>query len=241
MCSVTFCPRRGGYIVGMNRDENLARVRGLPPARADFGDVCVLHPREPAGGTWISVNDRGVVFALVNWYAVTARAPRPVVSRGEVVSAMRDALTSSESGIRFGRLDLPRMDPFRLVGLFPEERLAVEWRWDVRHPTRTTHAWTPMQWLSSGHDEPAAQQVRGGTFESVRDEPDAGSVPWLRRLHASHAPERGPFSTCMHRTDAATVSYTEIEVDAGSVRMDHSNEALCCGAVVSTKTLRRIL
>lgn len=240
MCSVTFWPRRGGYIVGMNRDENLARVRGLPPARADVGDVQVLHPSEPAGGTWISVNDRGVSFALVNWYSVTARAPQPVVSRGEVVPAMRDASTSVGSGDRFDRLDLARMDPFRLIGFFPEEHLAVEWRWDTRVPSRTTHAWTPMQWLSSGHDEPSAQRIRGGTFGAVRDEPDAGSVPWLRRLHASHAPERGPFSTCMHRADAGTVSYTEIEVDEVSARMDHSTEALCCGAVVSTGTLRRI-
>ncbi len=119
MCSVTFWPRRGGYIVGMNRDESLARVRGLPPARADAGEVHVLHPREPAGGTWISVNDRGVAFALVNWYAITARAPRPVVSRGEVVAAMRAALTSAGAGDRFGRLGLARMDPFRLIGFFP--------------------------------------------------------------------------------------------------------------------------
>jgi hypothetical protein len=52
--------------------------------------------------------------------------------------------------------------------------------------------------------------------------------------------DRGPFSTCMHRTDAATVSYTAIEVDDVSVRMDQSTEALCRGAVVSTGTLRRI-
>ena len=43
----------------------------------------------------------------------------------------------------------------------------------------------------------------------------------------------------MHRT-AATVSYTEVEVDHGSVRMDHSTEALCRGAVGSTGALRRI-
>ena len=132
------------------------------------------------------------------------------------------------------------MDPFRVIGFFADDLDLVEWRWDVRELVRIQHDWSPMQWLSSGHDEPAAQQVRGGTFDSVRDEPDAGSVPWLRRLHGSHAPERGPFSTCMHRTDATTVSYTEIEVDDGSARMDHSTEALCCGAVLSSETMSRI-
>ena len=30
-------------------------------------------------------------------------------------------------------------------------------------------------------------------------------------LHRSHAPTRGPFSLCMHRDDASTVSYTKVQ------------------------------
>jgi hypothetical protein len=55
-----------------------------------------------------------------------------------------------------------------------------------------------------------ASKVRGNTsFEAWRRR-DAASAEWLRGLHASHSPTRGSFSICVHRPDAATVSYTEV-------------------------------
>ena len=44
--------------------------------------------------------------------------------------------------------------------------------------------------------------------KAARNQKFEGRLNWLRRLHRSHLPERGPFSICMHRSDAATVSYT---------------------------------
>ncbi len=230
MCSVTFWPRRRGFVLGMNRDEQRSRVAGLPPAGFILGERMVVHPREPHGGTWISVNDRGVCFGLVNWYAIPARAPLPTVSRGEVVLAVRTCDTGSEAGAQIAALPLPRMNPFRLVGYFEAEQRVVEWRWDGRELTVTHHPWSAGQWLSSGFDEPTAQRLRSAAYQRVVSEPDAGSVEWLRRLHGSHEPECGPFSICMHRDDAATVSYTEVDVGAGGVVMRHCNGPVCAGA-----------
>jgi hypothetical protein len=228
MCSVTFWPRRRGYLLAMNRDEQRTRITGLPPGRFAVGDRTVAHPREPGGGTWISVNDRGAAFALVNWYAIPLGASRPVASRGEVVLALRDCTDSDGAAARLRQLPLPRMNPFRVIGIFESERLAHEWRWDLRELACLRHDWAPRQWLSSGHNELAAQKIRAATFESVRAEDDAGSVTWLRRLHASHGPEPGPFSICMHRAEAATVSYTEIEVTGTTADMRHCGGSPCC-------------
>jgi hypothetical protein len=213
----------------MNRDEQRSRIAGLPPARFVLGERIVVHPREPAGGTWISVNDHGVCFALVNWYAIPARAPLPTVSRGEVVLAVRACGTGAEAEDQVAALHLPRMNPFRLVGFFEAEQRVVEWRWDGRELTVTRHPWSAGQWLSSGHDEPTAQRFRSAAYQGVLSESDAGSVEWLRRLHESHEPECGPFSTCMHRDDAATVSYTEVDVGEAGVVMRHCNGPLCAG------------
>jgi hypothetical protein len=49
----------------------------------------------------------------------------------------------------------------------------------------------------------------------------------LRRLHRSHSPEAGPFSTCMHRSDAATVSYTEITAFSRKARLRYHAAAPC--------------
>ena len=229
MCSVTFWPRRRGFVLGMNRDEQRSRVAGQPPARFILGERTVVHPREPAGGTWISVNDHGVCFALVNWYAIPARAPLHTVSRGEVVLAVRACGTGAEAEDQVAALPLPRMNPFRLVGFFEAEQRVVEWRWDGRERAAIHHPWSARQWLSSGFDEPTAQRRRSAAYQRALSEPDTGSTEWLRRLHGSHEPDRGPFSTCMHRSDAATVSYTEVEVGEAEVVMRHCNGPLCVG------------
>lgn len=233
MCSVTFWPQGDRYLLAMNRDELLSRVAGLPPARSVVGSRIVVHPSEPGGGTWISVNDRGVSIALVNWYEIPTRAPEPTASRGGVVWTLRDCLRSSEALSRLHQLPLSRMNPFRAVGVFPAERVVHEWRWNQRELTSRIHPWSPGQWLSSGYDEPAAQRIRAAAFESMRTDSDAGSTNWARRLHASHAPERGPFSTCMHRADAETVSYTEVEVQNHSLCMRYHNSCLCSRRALS--------
>src|SRR5207245_803188 len=60
MCTITFIARRNGYALGMNRDERLTRVAGLPPRLTLLNGRAILAPREPSGGTWIGVNDTGV-------------------------------------------------------------------------------------------------------------------------------------------------------------------------------------
>ena len=67
----------------------------------------------------------------------------------------------------------------------------------------------------------------GATFHFATKQKSFGTLDWLRRLHRSHAPACGPFSTCMHRTDAATVSYAEISVSIGLATMRHSPGSLC--------------
>ncbi|HAB17505.1 MAG TPA: hypothetical protein PLX89_08390 [Verrucomicrobiota bacterium] len=229
MCSVTFWPKPSGYLLGMNRDESLRRASGLPPAQFIEGRRRGAHPSEPNGGTWISLNDRCVGFALINWYAIQARAPRPAISRGEIVKSLRGFESPESAADGLAKLPLERMDAFRLLGFFPERRLAREWRWNLESLSGVPHEWSPTQWCSSGFDEPTAQQVRRATFESMRMERDAGTLLWLRRLHGSHSPGRGPFSICMHRPDAATVSYTELDVGAGSSVMRYCSGPLCCG------------
>ncbi len=232
MCSLTFWPLTNGYRLGMNRDEQRHRVRGLPPERVRIGERSVLHPSEPGGGTWISLNDRGVAFALLNAYSI----PSPVRhdghfrSRGEVIPALCDATCSREAMEAMERLEhlsLQTTRPFRLFGFFEMGRDVVEWTWDgqeletVRHPTK------PSAWHSSGHQEPEARRIRGETVQSYMNDPDAGTSRWLRRVHSSHSPVSGPFSICMHRDDAATVSYTEIEATADGLFLRHHPGPLC--------------
>lgn len=233
MCTVTFWPHPRGYRLAMNRDEQRSRPAGLPPRLHPTRTGTAVHPSEPGGGTWISLNDHGVTFALLNGYSPSTprvAATRPRVSRGEVVRQLRHVIDSSELPEILARLPLSQMPSFRLIAVLSAERRLIEWAWDGRDFQPRLHAWRPGQWISSGFDEPRARQARSQVFQQRSRDPFAGSLDWLRALHRSHEPAPGPFSTCMHRPDAITVSYTEIEVDPEVVRLAHLPHAPCQSA-----------
>ena len=96
MCTVSLIARKRGYALAMNRDEKLSRVAGLPPKLRVVAGRKILGPSEPGGGTWIALNDAGITFALINWYAIKARVKTNPISRGDVVNAVC-ATTSSAS------------------------------------------------------------------------------------------------------------------------------------------------
>ena len=227
MCTVSFIARKKGYALAMNRDEQLSRVTGLPPTEKVVGGRAVLAPSEPGGGTWIALNDAGVSFALINWYSLPARVPGQNISRGQVVNMTSAATIPGQAAVALTELPLRQINPFRLIGIFPARNKIIEWRWDLKKLTPINHSWKSQQWISSGLDEPTAQSIRSQTFRQAWQQASAGSLPWLRRLQRSHVPERGPFSVCMHRADAATVSCTLISVQPGMSVMRHAIGAPC--------------
>ena len=229
MCTVTFIARKRGYLLGMNRDEKLQRPEGLPPRKLPKNGRTVIGPSEPTGGTWISLNHSGVTFALINWYSVGAMVAKAPVSRGSVVRAV-EAETSTQCAFNvISQLPLKQINPFRLVGIFLAEKQVCEWRWDLNMLVCRKHEWESRQWISSGHDEITAQNIRTQTFRAALNQRTAGSAEWLRRLHRSHGPAPGPFSICMHRADAATVSYTEIIATTRQAKMSYYQSAPCGG------------
>jgi hypothetical protein len=211
----------------MNRDEKLTRPAGLPPKEKRLNGRGVISPSEPGGGTWIAVNDHGATLALINWYSITARVDGKGVSRGEVVDSASAAILPSSADDALHGLPLNRINPFRLIGVFPTTSEIVEWRWNLKQLVRKNLPWKSQQWISSGFDESIAQRARGRTFRQAQKQESAGNLDWLRRLHRSHAPETGPFSTCMHRADAVTVSYTEISVSPREAWMRYHAGAPC--------------
>ena len=205
----------------MNRDEKLTRIAGLPPQLHKIDHCAVLYPSEPGGGTWISLNDTGVTLALINWYSVNQSVVAGVVSRGQVVTSVGTAREKNQVDAAIARLPLAKMNPFRLIGILPAMNEVFEWRWDLIKLECNQHAWQQQQWISSGFDEPKAQQIRSATFRRAQTQNSTGTLAWLRRLHRSHHPDCGAFSTCMHRADAATVSTTEIVVSSARATMRH--------------------
>jgi hypothetical protein len=237
MCTVTFIPRRGGYALGMNRDEQLTRETALPPTRKRIEGREVVFPCEPSGGTWIGLNDSGVCLALINWYSAPGRVETRLVSRGDVVKSALRSEDPQAVDEALAEQPLRRVNPFRLIGVFPGSRRVMEWSWDLKRLARREHAWKSGVWISSGFDERGAQRSRGKVFAGALKRGRPGTLAWLGRLHRSHEPERGPYAICMHREDAATVSYTEVVVSGGCGILSYSPGPPCGGAPVSRHRL----
>ena len=237
MCTISFAPTSGGFYLAMNRDEKRSRPVAVPPEIVSVGERRAILPRDPKGGTWVSVNDVGVCLALINWHGIERNPVGEIASRGKVTTSLASASSSSEITDRLMSLTLRRYRPFRIIGVIPSEQLVTEWRWNVEAVVNRTHAWQRQHWFSSGFDELRAEFERGRVCDAAHRKKREPSIASLRRLHQSHAPSRGPFSICMHRDDAVTVSYTEVEVSDLGVVMRYSNGSPCLMQPMITHTL----
>lgn len=210
MCTLSFVPTKDGYYAAMNRDERLARGAALSPSTFRANDFLVVYPFEEGGGTWIACNQRKLTLALLNWNLPASQTPTKQRSRGTLIPLLignsdLDGVTRSLS-----QLTLDGLLPFRLVGISQSHRQICEWRWNAISLAVLSSPWKPRHWFSSGTSDEMAESIRGEACRVAWQEPDAGSLPWLRTLHSSHGLAAGPFSVCAHRPDAGTVSYSEI-------------------------------
>jgi hypothetical protein len=227
MCTVTFLPSKNGFRLAMNRDESRTRARALPAALHLRDGLGLLQPREPGGGTWISANSQGAVFTLLNAYAVAYVPPAPRSSRGTVIPSICTLADAATVDARLRQDSQRALPPFRLVGFFAHAGEVMEWLWDGDGLKAQAHPWKPGQWSSSAFDEKRAGVERRILFEAALPGLLGDSGTSLSPLHRSHLPERGPWSVCMHREDARTVSLTEVRVDAETVRMTYVDGPPC--------------
>jgi len=206
MCTISFVPTADGFRLAMNRDEKRNRIAALPPDAFEIGGRRVLCPREPSGGTWLAVNDAGLCLALINWHRVEREPHERIESRGHVIPKLMSAGDSAAVTRQLRRMPLQNLRPFRLLVIDPNRHALTECQWNLRKLVARRHDWQTQHWFSSGYDERQAEKERTEICHGW----SLGNGAQLRELHASHLPKRGPFSICMHRPDAMTVSYSEI-------------------------------
>src|SRR5438093_13721072 len=91
MCTVSLRLDAGSVLLTMNRDERYDRGPEAPPRliHGEPGRPSWLAPFDTAsGGTWIGVNDRGIVSCILNGSEPADEAhgePAAVPSRGSII------------------------------------------------------------------------------------------------------------------------------------------------------------
>jgi hypothetical protein len=237
MCTVTFIPRANGYLLGMNRDEKIARGAGNPPAVHRFGGTRAVCP-DDNGGTWIASNEYGITLALLNWNLPSAQQT-PRRSRGLIIPDLLPLTNAAELNTASLTYEFVGCAPFRLLAAIPGDRSVLQWSWDGAQLTRRASAWEMRHWFSSSASDKRAEELRGEICARAAHYRNTGSAAWLRRLHRSH--ENGPaaFSVCVHRELVATLSYTEIFCGRDKISMMHAIGKPCEPRETHSIELRR--
>jgi len=227
MCTLTFVPTKDGFVVGMNRDEKRVRRSALHPKRFEFPSTAALYPHESSGGSWIACNNHGTCLALLNRNVDSPISAKNARSRGVLIPDLIGESDLRDTRTRYAQLDLTEILPFRLVGVFPKESVVTEWRWDGLRREELNFEWRKRHWFSSSLSDALAERGRGRTCEKATSSLPMSGVSWVRGLHESHDPIPGPFSICVHREDAATVSYTEVHCTEEAISMSYRDGCPC--------------
>lgn len=211
-----------------NRDELRSRSIARPPTPTRIGDANTLLPIDPdGGGSWIGVNDSGWSFALLNYYQGQAPAGE-LVSRGAIVKGALQCRDIRELNDYTGQLPLQRHAPFSLLCLAPphidDRALPPEQQspsnqilmiqWNGKQLRR--QAQQSLITSSSRHFEDVLQaRVASASRLASGDVDESRRRAHHRGFHHSHDDHNSALSVCMHRSDARTVSYSEITVRPG--------------------------
>jgi hypothetical protein len=225
MCTLTWLALADGYELFCNRDELHTRPPASPPEVASHRGVRYLAPTDgQAGGTWVGVNELGLGLCLLNaWRAALPEPPEGFESRGTLVRGLFDARSQADVSERLRADDLARYPGFRLTVFEPgrDPRLFAHTSRDLVEE----RAEPPI--VSSSLDRERAFAERREVLERLRAESGGADAALLAAYHASHLPERGPWSVCMHRDDAATVSATHVRVDRERIELRYAPGPPC--------------
>jgi uncharacterized protein with NRDE domain len=228
MCTVSWTRTPEGYELFCNRDERHTRRPSAPPVVRERRGVRFAAPIDgDCGGSWIGVNEKGLALCLLNRYE-DARGTDEVDyrSRGLLLTDLLHCRTISALSARLLSADLSRYRPFTLAALSTREATSI-FHWANRRKTFDDDAEGSMPLTSSSFRSDDVTNARRQLFRRMVDEAGAVNTTLLREFHKSHAPERGAFSVCMHRADAATVSFSHVSVNERSVEFSYQPLSPC--------------
>ena len=212
MCTVSWTHHPGGYHLLCNRDEQRSRRPADAPAVHELSCIRFVSPTDTDhGGTWIAVNEHGIGLCLVNgrrW-----EPPRGGRSRGFVIPELIWLRSIDDCSFALAQMDLTTFAPFTLLMLEPgQAAMVATWDGSTLAVDRDADRRAPL--VSSAFDPEGVRRSRTRAYaQHASNDPAA-----LYRFHASHGEAAGPYSPCMHRPDAETVSFSWAVVNRDEIR-----------------------
>jgi len=226
MCTVSVVPDTHGFRLMSNRDERRDRAVAFQPRVETFGSRAVIMPIDPVGGgSWIGVNDAGLVAALLNRHAAPLPDARSVASRGLVVRGALacDSLEAAQAAVL--ALDAAAFQPFRLV-LAQNRRIAMvagDGR-ELAHAESTLEQ--PYMFTASSLGDVFVDSPRRRLFDCLMGQP-CGWRDGQLLFHRHQWIDKRDISVLMEREDAATVSRTAVDVTERGITLEYESLIPC--------------
>ncbi|MCC6908639.1 MAG: NRDE family protein [Phycisphaerales bacterium] len=229
MCTVTIIPLVGpdgeriGLRLATSRDESRQRPPALPPRVHRAGKHDSIWPSDPVGGgTWVGVNQSGLVATLLNRNDGSPPSTHPSPrSRGEIIPEILAQTSVSGAAEVVAALDARQYLPFTLVVTDGQNLLrAAAGASEVDVASQQLEL-QPAMFTSSGLGDALVEAPRRRLFDGW-----FGNQPseWPQRqasFHRHRWPDRPHLSVCMSRADARTVSLTVVDAIAAQMRMSY--------------------
>ena len=222
MCTVSIVPFAGGFRVACNRDELRTRPHALRPIIHRDMTTTSIWPVDPvSSGTWIGVNDAGLVLVLLNRSnRHTRQTTSALQSRGTIIPRLIQQFTVQKVIEDALRLDPSRFAPFTLVAMDRERGLSIAM--SAARTTLCSHDLSrPHLFTSSSLGDDLAARVRGPLFATLVER-SRDTLAGQAAFHRHRWFERPEISVRMARSEAATVSITTIDVRDRRIRMAYA-------------------
>jgi hypothetical protein len=241
MCTVSWLRQAEGYMLLCNRDERHTRKQASGPRVGNVRGVSFVAPVDgDHGGSWIGANQFGLTLCLLNRYGDWYTDPnKNYISRGLLLTDLLDCRRSQHVSERVNDIELDRFQPFTMSALAVEEP-AILIDWTGSECTIQLDAEARMPLTSSSLKDPNVIASRRKLFAEMVSQPRKLDVDLLRQFHRGHLPERGPYSVCMHRHDAATVSLSIVTVNRDTVEFSYQANSPCLEATAENVLIERI-
>jgi hypothetical protein len=233
MCTVSWIHQGFGYQLLCNRDEKRTRRPASAPQLLTRNNVRFVAPIDgDFGGTWVAVNEFGLSLVLLN------RAPSSAakLSRGLLPMNLIPAQTLTELGDNIWMTDLSHFAPFTLAAFEPGFPASV-FDWNGRNLTAVSNADHHMPLVSSSFDPERVVLERCAELLRLRRLSGVLRAGTLLAFHTSHQPELGPYSPCMHRAGAETVSFSWVAVSSSEVSLYYAPGSPCCSLAGESRSL----
>ncbi|MCX5688819.1 MAG: NRDE family protein, partial [Planctomycetota bacterium] len=207
MCTLTLvrtpnAPQRFRAI--FSRDELRSRSPASPPRLHSSGSHACLWPLDPdRGGTWLGINDSGLLACVLNRNE-SAQPPQPSpCSRGTLPQLLLTLTRASLAPALLTELDASTFGPCTLI--CADAFATLIFRNIGQRFTQTTHHEPTLMLTSSGLGDALVEEPRRRLWNQLTQHHRSAHAAQLP-FHTHRWPDAPHLSVLMERADAQTTS-----------------------------------